>query len=138
MYHLAGSIICITQKEEFDMAKLNDEAKQAIADILPLIGTCSRDGKPNVSAKRSLRVLDDDHLVFADLRSPRTIANLRENPQLTVTCLNHATRKGCRIWGRGEIFDAGELFDQISAALRERNMTARHVVKVTVDEVETF
>ena len=86
------------------MTMLTDEAKKAIGEISPsLVATASRNGKPNVSAKRSLRVLDDDHLVFADIRSPRTIANLRENPQLTVTCLDHSTRRLSHL-GQGRDF----------------------------------
>jgi predicted pyridoxine 5'-phosphate oxidase superfamily flavin-nucleotide-binding protein len=121
------------------MAKLTDEAKNAIGEIRPsLVSTASRTGKPNVSAKGSLRVLDDEHVVFADIASPRTVANIRENPQVTVICLNAATRKGCRIWGQGSIFNSGELFDQFTAEYAEKNMEVKNVVKVAVQEVETF
>ena len=102
------------------------------------MATASKNGKPNVSAKGSLRVLDDEHLLFADVASPRTIANIKENPQVAVICLDAATRKGCRIWGKGEVFNSGELFDNTVAELASRNMKVRNVVKVTVEEVETF
>ncbi len=121
------------------MAKLTEEAKKAIGTIRPsLVATASKTGKPNVSAKGSLRVLDDEHVLFADVASPRTIANIKENPQVAVICLDAATRKGCRIWGKGEVFNSGELFDNTVAALASRNMKVRNVVKVTVEEVETF
>jgi predicted pyridoxine 5'-phosphate oxidase superfamily flavin-nucleotide-binding protein len=121
------------------MTKLTDEAKMAIGEIRPsLVATASRTGKPNVSAKGSLRVLDDEHVVFADIASPRTVANIRENPQVAVICLDAATRKGCRIWGKGSIFNSGELFDQLTAEYAEKNMEVKNVVKVAVEEVETF
>jgi predicted pyridoxine 5'-phosphate oxidase superfamily flavin-nucleotide-binding protein len=121
------------------MAKLTDEAKNAIAEIRPsLVATASDAGKPNVSAKGSLRVLDDEHVVFADIVSPRTVANIRENPQVAVICLDAAARKGCRIWGQGSIFNSGELFDQLTAEYAEKNMKVKNVVKVAVQEVETF
>ncbi len=79
------------------MTKLSDEAKKAIGKISPaLLATASKTGKPNVSAKGSLRVLDDEHVVFADIASPRTVANIRENPQVAVICLDAAARTGCR------------------------------------------
>jgi hypothetical protein len=125
--------------KEVIMAKLTEEAKKTIAAIRPsLVATASKNGKPNVSAKGSLRVLDDEHLLFADVASPRTIANIKENPQVAVICLDAATRKGCRIWGKGEVFNSGELFDNTVAELASRNMKVRNVVKVTVEEVETF
>jgi predicted pyridoxine 5'-phosphate oxidase superfamily flavin-nucleotide-binding protein len=121
------------------MTQLSDEAKKAIGEIRPsLLATASRTGKPNVSAKGSLRVLDDEHVVFADIASPRTVANIRENPQVAVICLDAAARKGCRIWGKGSIFDSGELFDQLTAEYAKKNMKVQHVVKVAVEEVETF
>ena len=121
------------------MTMLTDEAKNAIQEIRPsLVATSSESGKPNVSAKGSFRVLDDDHVVFADIASPRTVANIRQNPQVAVICLDAAARKGCRVWGKGTILDSGELFDQLSAEYAEKNMVVNHVVKVAVEEVETF
>jgi predicted pyridoxine 5'-phosphate oxidase superfamily flavin-nucleotide-binding protein len=121
------------------MAKLTEEAKKAIGEIRPsLVATASKTGKPNVSAKGSLHVLDDEHLLFADISSPRTISNIKENPQVAVICLDAARRKGCRIWGRGEILSSGELFDKTVAEFASRNMKVKDVVKVFVEEVETF
>jgi hypothetical protein len=121
------------------MAKLTEEAKKAIGEIRPsFVATASKTGKPNVSAKGSLRVLDDEHLLFADIASPRTIANIKENPQVAIICLDAVGRKGCRIWGRGEIFSSGELFDKTVAEFASRNMKVKDVVKVVVEEVETF
>jgi predicted pyridoxine 5'-phosphate oxidase superfamily flavin-nucleotide-binding protein len=121
------------------MTKLTDEAKAAIGEISPsLVATASRTGKPNVSAKGSFRVLDDEHVVFADIASPRTVANIKENPRVAVICLDPAARKGCRIWGQGSILNSGELFDQLTAEYAEKNMVVKNVVKVSVEEVETF
>ena len=63
------------------MAKLSEEAKGLIKDTHPgFIATASAAGRPNVSIKGSFRVLDDEHVAFADVHSPGTIANLVENP----------------------------------------------------------
>ena len=121
------------------MAKLTDEAKKMIAEHGPaLIATASRQGKPNVSIKGSFRVLDDEHVVFADIASPRTMANLRENPQLAAIVFDPSTRKGCRIWGKAEIVDSGELFDSMSAAFAAKKMEVKHLVKVTIEDAVTF
>ncbi len=121
------------------MAKLSDEVKKLITDIHPgLIATADKNGKPNVSAKGSFRVLDDEHLAFNDVSSPRTISNLRENPQLSAIVYDPVTRKGCRIWGRAEILDKGNLFDSISAASAAAGRKMNHVVRITVDEAVIF
>jgi predicted pyridoxine 5'-phosphate oxidase superfamily flavin-nucleotide-binding protein len=119
--------------------KMSAEVKKAIVECTPaLVATADKAGKPNVSAKGSLRVLDDEHLVFVDTRSPHTIANLRENPQVSIICLNPKERKGCRIWGKAEIITSGDLFNQWTKELAARNMKVNHVVKITVDESISF
>ena len=119
------------------MARLSDKIKETIAEIRPgIIATASKNGKPNISAKGSLRVLDDDHVVFADMSSPRTVANLRENPQVSILVLHPKSMRGCRIWGKSEVLDSGELFDKFSEEYAARNIKVNHVVKVTVEEAQ--
>ncbi|MFC1848498.1 pyridoxamine 5'-phosphate oxidase family protein, partial [Chloroflexota bacterium] len=117
------------------MGNLTDSIKETIAEIRPgIIATVSGDGIPNVSAKGSLRVLDDDHLVFADISSPRTIANLKENPNLSVLVVHPKTMKGCRIWGKGEVLSSGELFDRMTQEFADRNLKVNNIVRITVEE----
>ena len=121
------------------MAKLSDEAKQLIGDIrVAMVATAGKDGKPNVSPKGSFRVVDDEHVAFGDIRSPRTIANLRENPQLSAILFDPATRKGCRVWGKAEILDSGDLLEAMAAEYAPKEMKVEHVVMITVEEVATF
>ncbi|UCC59636.1 MAG: pyridoxamine 5'-phosphate oxidase family protein [Dehalococcoidia bacterium] len=119
------------------MGKLTDSIKEKIADIRPgIIATASKDGRPNVSAKGSLRVLDDDHLIFADISSPRTIANLKENSEVSILVLHPKSMRGCRIWGKGEVLSSGDIFDQMTAEFAERDLKVNHVVKITVEEAQ--
>lgn len=117
------------------MAKLTEEAKNIIGEFGPaLVATASKTGQPNVSPKGSFKVLDDEHIVFADIASPRTIANLRENPQLAAIVFDRSTRKGCRIWGSAEILNSGDLFESIKAEYAPRKMDVKHVITVKVEE----
>lgn len=119
------------------MAKLSDEVKTMIAEIRPgMIATASKEGKPNVSAKGSFRVLDDDHVIFADINSPRTITNLKENPDISILVVHPRTLKGCRIWGKGEILTSGPLFDQMNKEFTEKGLKVNHVVKIKVEQVQ--
>lgn len=118
------------------MGKLDETAKTLIQEIRPaLIATADKNGKPNVSAKGSFRVLDDDHVAFTDVNSPRTIANLKENPQVNIICLD-SNRRSCRIWGTAEVLDSGPLYDEAAAAMAARNMKPKHVVSIKVDDIE--
>ena len=121
------------------MAKLTDEAKQLISEFGPgLVATASRDGKPNISLKGSFRVVDDEHVAFAEIASPRTMANLGEHPQVSAMVFDRSTRKGCRIWGKAEIVDSGDQFDAISSEYEAKGMKVKHLVKIDVEDVATF
>ena len=119
------------------MGTLNEEAKKLIGEIHPaLVATASKDGKPNVSAKGSFRVLDDDHVIFTDVNSPRTVANLKENPQVSIICLD-SNRRSCRIWGTTEVLNSGPLYDEAVKSMAARNIKPNNVVNVRVVEVQT-
>lgn len=121
------------------MAKMSEDVKKLVTETKPgLIATSSKSGKPNVSAKGSFCVIDDEHVAFAEIKSPKTLANLRENPQVAIICLDPATRKGCRIAGTCEIVDSGPLFDQFSKDYAARKMVVNHVVKIAVEDAYAF
>lgn len=72
---------------------------------LGFAATVCPDGTPNLSPKGTTLAYDDEHLVFADIRSPQTIANLRANPAIEVNVVDLGTRRGYRFKGRGEIVE---------------------------------
>ncbi len=119
------------------MAKLTEEAKQIIAEAGPaLISTSSRNRRENVSIKGSFRILDDEHVVFFDIDSPRSIINLRENPQLSALVFDPNTGKRCRLWGKAEVVNRGPLYDSLAEDLGQ--MKAQQLIHLTVGEVEVF
>jgi predicted pyridoxine 5'-phosphate oxidase superfamily flavin-nucleotide-binding protein len=102
---------------------------------LGYVATVSPDGTPNLSPKGTLSVWGDDHLVFADIRSPRTVANLRERPALEVNVVDPIRRKGYRFKGTAVVLTAGPRFEEILGALRRRGVGSpiRAVVLMTVE-----
>jgi uncharacterized protein len=60
---------------------------------LGFVATVCPDGTPNLSPKGTTVVWDDEHLIFADLRSPRTVANLRSNPAVEVNVVDPVARR---------------------------------------------
>jgi predicted pyridoxine 5'-phosphate oxidase superfamily flavin-nucleotide-binding protein len=121
------------------MAKLTEEARKIIAEAGPaFIATSSKNGKSHVQVKGSIRVLDDRRIVFVDIDSPRAMANLRDNPQLSTLVFDPDTGRSCRIWGKAEIINKGEIFDSVAAEFEKGKMKVRHLVLVTVGEVEVF
>jgi len=102
------------------------------------VATASRDGMPNVSIKGSLRMLDDEHLVFADINSKKTRGNLEENPRVAVMVYDAGSRKGYMIRGTCEMHASGALYDQVVGEIKKARPQlppAKYVVRITVESV---
>src|SRR5512147_227174 len=98
------------------MAIVTEDMKRVIHEQrLGYVATVCPDGTPNLSPKGTTRVWDDDHLVFADIRSPRTIANLKQNPAIEINVVDWFTRKGYRFKGIATVIESGPLFDELAA-----------------------
>jgi hypothetical protein len=56
-----------------------------------IISVC-KTGYSNVSAKESLHIFNDKHVLFSDINSPRTFADIKENSQIAIVCLDTTTQ----------------------------------------------
>jgi hypothetical protein len=98
------------------VVRLTEEMKRAVDEQrLAFVATVDADGTPNLSPKGTIAVLDDNHLMFADLASPGTVANLRRHPGIEVNVVDVVARKGFRFKGRGAVYDEGERFEELLA-----------------------
>jgi hypothetical protein len=115
--------------------------KGLIKDFMPAyVATSDKSGKPNVSPKGSIRVLDDDTLIFADILSPNTRANLEENPQVAIDVVDVKSMKGYQFKGGVELLTSGPIFDGMVEGLKNNPATSKlpppkYVVKVAVSDV---
>lgn len=110
---------------------------------LGFVATVCADGTPNLSPKGTLCVLDDDHLIFADLRSPGTVANLRTNPSVEINVVDHFLRKGYRFKGKAEVIESGPDFDKHLKFFSTRGMEdaptrVRAIIVVRVEEARAL
>ena len=76
--------------------------------MLCFAATVNDDGTPNLSPKSSLRVHDDNHLIFANMASPGTVDNLRHNPAIELNCVDIFSRRGYRFTGRAAIYSGDD------------------------------
>ena len=100
---------------------LTPDMKRIIAEQkLAFVATVCPDGTANVSPKGTIAVWDDSHLVFVDIRSPRTVSNLRSNASVEINVVDPFARKGYRFKGTGEVVAGGERFEEILRFYRNR------------------
>jgi uncharacterized protein len=106
---------------------------------LGFVATVTPDGRPNVSPKGTTTVWDDHHLMFADLASPGTVANLASNPHVEINVVDPIVRTGYRFKGLAAVYAEGPLFERGLAVLRDHGSTIARdrvrsivVIEVTV------
>jgi hypothetical protein len=93
---------------------------------LGFVATVCPDGSPNLSPKGTTAVWDDDHLVFCDIHSPKTVANLLVNPAVEVNVVDPIIRKGYRFKGTAEVFRRGDIFERAISTLYEQVIWKPH------------
>ena len=103
---------------------------------LGFVATVCPDGTPNLSPKGTTAVWDDDHLVFANIRSPGTLANLRQNPAAEVNVVDPFLRKGYRFKGVATVLESGALYDRALAFYQARGSRVSAIREVVLVRVE--
>ena len=120
--------------------RLTEDMKRVVLEQrLGFVATVTPDGRPNLSPKGTTTVFDDERLVFADIASPGTVANLASSPFVEVNVVDPIRRKGYRFKGEGRVHRADEVFENALGLLEQRGYTTpreaiRAVVVITVHE----
>lgn len=118
------------------MGILNDDMKRIVREQrLGYIATICDDGTPNLSPKGTTAVWDDDHLMFADIRSPQSVRNIEHNPSVEINVVDPLVRKGYRFKGRGVVYRSDDVFQRACQIYRDMGLTheIRAVVLIRVE-----
>ena len=117
------------------MIEFDDELKKLVNfQKLGYVATVSSDGTPNLSPKGTIAILDDSRLVFANIRSPKTIENLTNNPSIEINVIDPFSRMGYRFKGLANILSDGEDFENILDYFKQKGIksTISHIVVIDV------
>ena len=96
------------------MVVITEEIKNFVNfQKLGYVATVSNDNTPNLSPKGTIMVLDESHIAFADIQSPKTVENLKHNPSIEINVVDTFSRRGYRFSGTAEIILSGDKFDKI-------------------------
>ena len=120
------------------MSILTEDMQRVVRDQqLGFHATVCEDGTPNLSPKGTTRVWDDDHLFFAHICSPQTVANIRRGSLVEINVVDQFVRKGYRFKGPAVIHEPGsDGYAEGIARLRQTGSTTEKVKAIVVIEVE--
>lgn len=120
------------------MSKIPKEVQEFLKGKMAWVATATSDGMPNTTPKGTAQVIDDEHVVFADLFSRKTRENLLANPKVAITVVDEATFKGYQIKGSAEMIESGPMYEQMAEELKKAPMKfppLQYVVYITVESV---
>lgn len=111
-----------------------------IQDFIPgkmaWVATVDASGRPNVAPKGSMRIIDDQTLLYADIFPKKTSDNLAKNPQIAVSIVEGHV--GYQFKGRAEQLSSGPAYEEVKAALAEKMPDLpppKCAVRITVEEI---
>jgi uncharacterized protein len=88
---------------------LTDVMKRIIREnTIGLVATVTPEGGPAVSPKATMVVIDDTHIAFSDIRSPKTARNVKANPAVELNFIDVFRRQACRVTGTATYHVKGE------------------------------
>lgn len=120
------------------MVSIPQHVQEFMLGKMGWVATATREGVPNVTPKGTVRILDDQHVIFADLFSLKTRQNLEQNPQVAVTVIDPATAKGYQLKGKAELISSGPIYDDMAAKVKQSSASlppVSYVVKISVEAI---
>lgn len=108
--------------------------------VLCWLATVSKDNLPNVSPKEIFAQYKDDSIIVANIASPQTVKNIKENPQVCISFLDILVQKGYQVKGKAQIIKKTHpdfsAMDSILTQMTEGKFPFATITKITVEQVK--
>ena len=112
-------------------------ARDAVARYpLCFVASVNDDGSPNLSPKGTVRTWDTDHLVFANVASPGTVANVERDDRVHVNVVDHFARRGWRFVGRARLTRDAAILQALRDEYPGEEYPFEEAVLVRVEEAQ--
>jgi predicted pyridoxine 5'-phosphate oxidase superfamily flavin-nucleotide-binding protein len=123
---------------EKKMSIISQQIRDFVTGRPAWVATAGPGGVPNLAVKGTVEVLDGDHLVFADLFSLKTRANLESNPAVAVAVAESSPPSGYQFKGVAELLTSGELYEAVAAKVKAalpQLPPPKYAVRIKVTEI---
>ncbi len=119
--------------------ELTQEIKNSIeTSVLCWLATTSRDGIPNVSPKEIFDYYGKDNLIIANIASPGSIKNIKENANVCISFIDILKQKGFQLKGKARIIDnTATEFDLINKSLKKMTKGLFPFKTITVIKIDS-
>lgn len=121
--------------------QLTPDIKEAIdRSVLCWLATASKQGLPNVSPKECFTYFGTDSIIVANIASPQTVRNIKENPQVCIGFIDILVQKGFQIKGNAAILQKSHPefleMEPILAQMTQGKFPFITITKITLEQVK--
>lgn len=120
------------------MSKLTDAMKEIIEKQLAYVSTVSNEGMPNIGPKRSMRILDENTLIYNENTGKQTMNNILANGKVAVAYADWAKLDGYRFVGKAEVFTEGKYYDEAVEWAKGKMGAPKAAVIIHIQDVYTL
>ena len=115
--------------------ELNAEIKESInRSVLCWLATASAQNVPNVSPKEIFSHYGTNQIIIANIASPQTVRNIKQNENVCLSCIDVLVQKGFQLKGKAKIIGKTDLrFREMESILTE--MTGGKFPFSTITEI---
>jgi uncharacterized protein len=113
---------------------LTDEVKIYLErSVLCWLATISEDGTPNVSPKEIFAPEGDNHVLIAHVASPKSVRNIRANPNVCLSFVEIFEQRGFKLTGQARVIEPSDPIYAERVRPLERIATARFPIQAMID-----
>ena len=108
--------------------------------VLCWLATVAPDNTPNVSPKEIFTYYQEEYIIIANIASPQSVKNIKQNPQVCISILDVLVQKGFQLKGTAELVkkqDSG--FDEMELLLHtmtEGKFPFATIIKIAVQHAK--
>jgi predicted pyridoxine 5'-phosphate oxidase superfamily flavin-nucleotide-binding protein len=125
------------------MAKMTPRMKEIFQKQQDIVlATATKTGKPNVVVVGAKKIIDDETILISDQYFDKTLANIRENPQVAVTFWERT--EGYQLKGSVTLKTSGPVFEETARWIDETGkkfnvqLKSKGAVIVKIEEIYTI
>ena len=121
--------------------ELNTEIKKYInKSVLCWLATASTDNVPNVSPKEIFNHFGTDKIIIANIASPQTVQNIRQNQNVCVSFIDILVQKGFQLKGKAKIIGKTDVqfteMEKILTVMTNGNFPFTTITEITIEHVK--
>ncbi|CAG2532990.1 hypothetical protein MAR621_03267 [Maribacter dokdonensis] len=121
--------------------KITDHIKDSMnKSVLCWLATASSDLVPNVSPKEIFSFFKDDVIIVANIASPQTVNNIRQNKNVCISFIDILKQKGFQLKGTAEIMERDHpvfaKMEEVLLELTKGNFPFATITKINVHSVK--